>query len=97
VTDCIEASIQILLDIEAFNHGFGDPVTVGQLVEIITSVTEMNIASPRCASALALPSVGKSSSQTSMPALATWPAMPAPMPMVPAPITATLFILIFNL
>ena len=41
------------------------------------------------------PSVGRSRSQTSIPALATWPAIPAPI--VPAPMTPTFIILFMGL
>ena len=35
-------AVQILLDVEAFNHGFGDPVAVGKLIEIVACITEVN-------------------------------------------------------
>ena len=42
MTGFVEAFVQLLLDIETFYHGFGDPVTVCQLVEVVTRVPEMN-------------------------------------------------------
>ena len=42
LANTVEAPVQILLDVEAFHHGLGNPVAIGQLLEIVARIAEMN-------------------------------------------------------
>ena len=42
LTHGVKALVQILLDIETFDHGLGDPVAVGELIEIVAGIAEVD-------------------------------------------------------